>query len=81
MILDHKGIAAARFAPQFQQWRVTLLPGPLLAARNRVYLVTGADKKDTLRIVFDGPAPEEKYPAQVIGHNAEWFNDVSADPA
>ncbi|HLI85891.1 MAG TPA: 6-phosphogluconolactonase [Bryobacteraceae bacterium] len=80
MIHDREGIAAARFAPQFQQWRVTLLPGPLLAARSRIYLVTGADKKDTLRIVFEGPAAADKYPAQAIGGNAEWFIDEAADP-
>jgi 6-phosphogluconolactonase len=80
MIHDREGIAAAHFAPQFQQWRVTLLPGPLLAARNRIYLVTGADKKEMLRIVFGGPVEAEKYPAQVIGHNAEWFIDAAADP-
>lgn len=80
MIHDREGIAAARFAPQFQQWRVTLLPGPLLAAHNRIYLVTGADKKETLRIVFGGPVEAEKYPAQAIGHSAEWFIDAAADP-
>jgi 6-phosphogluconolactonase len=80
MIDDREGIAAARFAPQFQQWRVTLLPGPLLAARNRIYLVTGADKKDVLRTIFGGPVEAEKYPAQVIGQNAEWFVDAAAAP-
>ncbi|HEY7387166.1 MAG TPA: 6-phosphogluconolactonase [Bryobacteraceae bacterium] len=80
MIHDRKGIAAARFAPQFQQWRVTLLPGPLLAARSRLYLVTGADKKDMLRTVFGGPVEGDRYPAQVIGHSAEWFIDTAADP-
>jgi 6-phosphogluconolactonase len=35
---DRAGIAAAVFAPQSRQWRVTLLPGPLLAARHVVYL-------------------------------------------
>jgi 6-phosphogluconolactonase len=79
-IHDRERIAAARFAPQFQQWRVTLLPGPLLAARSRIYLVTGANKKETLRIVLGGPVEAEKYPAQVIGHNAEWFIDSAADP-
>ena len=34
LIEDRDQIAAAVFAPQFNQWRVTLLPGPLLAARH-----------------------------------------------
>jgi 6-phosphogluconolactonase len=80
MIHDREGIAAARFAAQFQQWRVTLLPGPLLAARSRIYLVAGADKKETLRIVFGGAPEAETYPAHMIGRNAEWFIDAAADP-
>jgi 6-phosphogluconolactonase len=81
MIHDREGIAAARFAPPSRQWRVTLLPGPLLAAHHRIYLVTGPDKKDTLRIVLDGPVAADKYPAQAIGRNAEWFIDEAADPS
>src|SRR5579864_8894608 len=55
LVDDRAGLAAAVFAPQFDQWRVTLLPGPLLAARNVVYLVSGADKADAMRAVFEGP--------------------------
>jgi 6-phosphogluconolactonase len=80
MIHDREAIAAARFAPQFQQWRVTLLPGPLLAARNRTYMVTGADKAPALRAIFSESLQAEKYPAQLIGQNAEWFLDAAADP-
>ena len=75
---DRAGIAEAVFAPQFNQWRVTLLPGPLLAARNLVYLVSGADKAEAARAVFEGPPEPKKYPAQVIGKGAEWFLDEAA---
>jgi len=44
LIDDLQGIASAVYAPQFKQWRVTLLPGVLLAARHTVFLVCGADK-------------------------------------
>ena len=43
--------------------------------------MTGADKKEALRIVFGGPVEAEKYPAQVIGRDAEWFIDTAADPS
>ncbi|HJT90096.1 MAG TPA: 6-phosphogluconolactonase [Bryobacteraceae bacterium] len=78
LIDDREGIAAAVFAPQFKQWRVTLLPGPLLAAKNLVYLVSGADKAEVLRAVFQEPLEPRKYPAQLIGRGAEWFLDEAA---
>ncbi len=78
-LIDNRDeIAAAVFAPQFKQWRVTLLPGPLLAARYVVYLVAGADKAEALRAVFEGPFEPSKYPAQLIGRRAEWFVDDAA---
>lgn len=78
-LIDNRDeIAAAVFAPQFKQWRVTLLPGPLLAARHVVYLVAGADKAEALRAVFEGPFEPPKYPAQLIGRRAEWFVDDAA---
>ena len=52
LIDDRAGIAAATFAKKFNQWRVTLLPGVLVAARNTVFLAAGADKADAVRAVF-----------------------------
>lgn len=78
LIEDRSGIAAAVYAPQFSQWRVTLLPGALLAAAHVVYLVSGADKAEALRAVFAGVSEAKKYPAQLIGHAAEWFLDEAA---
>ena len=78
LIDDREDIAAAVFAPQFNQWRVTLLPAALLAARQVVYLVSGADKAEALRAVFQGPFEPKKYPAQLVGRTAEWFLDEAA---
>jgi 6-phosphogluconolactonase len=78
LVDDREGIAAAVFAPQFDQWRVTLLPGPLLAARHVLYLVSGTDKSDAVRAVLEGPVESQKYPAQLIGRRAEWFLDEAA---
>ncbi|PWU06065.1 MAG: 6-phosphogluconolactonase [Terriglobia bacterium] len=75
LIENRDGIAGAVYAPQFSQWRVTLLPGALLAARQVIYLVSGADKADAVRAVFQEPPAPKKYPAQLIGRNAEWFLD------
>jgi 6-phosphogluconolactonase len=77
---DHSGIAAAVFAPQFDQWRVTLLPAVLEAARNTVLLVAGADKIDALRAVFQDPYDPKRYPAQIAARQAEWFLDRASSP-
>ena len=37
---------------KFNQWRVTLLPGVLQAARHTVFLVAGEDKAEAVRAVF-----------------------------
>jgi 6-phosphogluconolactonase len=78
LIEDRAGIADATYAPQFNQWRVTLLPGPLLAARHVIYFVPGSEKAEALRAVFDGPSEPNKYPAQLIGKRGEWFLDEAA---
>jgi 6-phosphogluconolactonase len=78
LIQDHTGIAAAVFAPQFNQWRVTLLPGVLEAARNTVLLVAGADKAEALRAVFHDPYDPKKHPAQIGAREAVWFMDRAA---
>jgi 6-phosphogluconolactonase len=78
LIEDRAGIAAAVFAPQFNQWRVTLLPAALEAARNTVMLVAGADKVDALRAVFEDPYDPKRFPAQIAAQHSEWFLDQAA---
>jgi 6-phosphogluconolactonase len=80
LIDDRTGIAAATFAKKFNQWRVTLLPGVLLAARNTVFLVAGADKVDALSAVFHGKYDPRKYPSQLgnDGDSVTWFLDEKA---
>jgi 6-phosphogluconolactonase len=78
---DREGIAAAVFVPQKAQGRITLLPGPLLAARKTVMLVTGADKAEALRAVFHEPYNPLAYPAQLAqpdGRGMVWFLDEAA---
>jgi 6-phosphogluconolactonase len=81
LVDDRHGIAAAVFAPQFSQWRVTLLPGPLLAARQLLFLVTGEDKAETVRAVFQQASTAKKYPAEIASEHpkgALWFLDQAA---
>lgn len=80
LIDDRTGIAAATFAKKFNQWRVTLLPGVLLAARNTVFLAPGEDKVDALRAVFHEKYDPMKYPSQLgnDGDSVAWFVDENA---
>jgi 6-phosphogluconolactonase len=77
---DRTGIAAATFARKFNQWRVTLLPGVLLAARNTIFLVAGEDKVAALHAVFHEAYDPKKYPSQLgnDGDSVAWFLDESA---
>lgn len=77
LIGDRQGIAAAVYAQRLGQWRITLLPGVLESARNTVMLVTGADKAEVLRAVFQEPYAPERYPAQLgsRGGAMTWFLD------
>jgi len=60
------------------QWRVTLLPGVLEAARHTAILATGAEKAAALEAVLHGPLDPMKWPAQIGGRgaNVSWFTDL-----
>jgi 6-phosphogluconolactonase len=75
---NHDDIAAPVFAPQFNQWRVTLLPGVLKAARNTVVLAAGADKAEAVRAVFQDGYDPKKWPSQIARDQAHWFLDRAA---
>lgn len=81
LIEDRAGLVAAVYVEKKQQWRVTLLPGPLLAARDTVMLVTGGDKAEPLRAVLQGPVDPVHFPAQLMPQGeptAAWFLDEAA---
>ncbi len=84
LIEDREGIAAAVFKNENHQWRITMLPGVLLAARHTVILATGEDKQDAVKNIFEGNYEPLKYPAQIVAHhgrNVSWFLDRAAAPA
>ncbi len=78
LIDDRAGITAATFAAKFNQWRVTLLPAALLAAKHTVVLAAGADKTGALGHVFGTERDEKKYPSQIglrEGIDMTWFTE------
>lgn len=81
LIDDRTGIAAATYVEKMSQWRITLLPGVLLAARHTVFLVAGEDKAEAVHNVFEGEYDPHKYPAQIVTHHGRsvvWFTDKAA---
>ena len=81
LIDDREGIAAAVYVEKFHQWRVTLLPGALMAAKHTVFVVAGDDKAEAVRAVFQEEYDPKKYPAQIgpsLGRGVTWFLDEAA---
>jgi len=79
LIEDRSGIAAGVWVEKFKQWRITLLPGVLLAARHTALLVAGSDKTAALRSVLNEPFDPLRYPAQIAsGPGTVWFVDTAA---
>ncbi len=80
LIDDRQGVAAAVHVEKLGQWRITLLPGVLEAARHTAVLVSGADKAEPVRAVFQEPYAPKKYPAQLSSHSGAttWFLDQAA---
>ena len=79
---DREGIAAAVYVEKLGQWRITLLPGVLLAARHTVMLVTGGEKASAIRAVFNEDYDPKLYPAQMVSHHGRqcgWFLDDAAN--
>jgi 6-phosphogluconolactonase len=62
--------------PQHDTWRMTLTYPVLLAARDVLFVVTGADKADALRAIRAGGSglPAER----VAGDRVEWIIDAAA---
>ena len=81
LIDDREQISAAVWVEKLGQWRITLLPGPLLAAKHTVMLATGGDKAGAIRAVFHEEYDPKQYPAQMASHHGRrvtWFLDEAA---
>ena len=78
---DLENLVAAVYVEKFHQWRITLLPGVLRAAKQTIMLVAGEDKAEPLRNALHGPYDPKKLPVQVStydGRNVMWFLDRAA---
>jgi len=81
LIDDRENPVAKAYVEKFHQWRITLLPGVLLAPRHTIMLVAGEDKAEALHAVFEEPYDPKKYPAQIMTRSQEnvmWFLDKAA---
>jgi 6-phosphogluconolactonase len=81
LIGDRTGIAASVYSKQAHNYRVTLLPGVLLAAQRTVILAAGPDKAGPLKDVLEGPEDPFRYPCQIAtrgSNSAAWFVDRAA---
>jgi 6-phosphogluconolactonase len=56
----------ANFVPKLEAFRLTLTSVLLNQAASVLFLVTGADKADTLAAVIEGPSKPEDLPSQLI---------------
>jgi 6-phosphogluconolactonase len=77
LALDRRGVAAGIWVGKKMQWRITLLPGVLLAARHLCVLATGGDKADAMLRVWRGLEDEVDVPAKLL-LGGEWFTDYAA---
>ncbi len=81
LLADRTHIAAATYVEKLGQWRITLLAGVHLRASNAVFYVTGADKAEAVRSVFEASYEPERFPAQIMqreGRNVAWYVDEPA---
>ncbi len=72
--------AAAVWVPSMQTWRVTLTPPVFNHARRVLFLVSGAEKAETLHSVLEGPHDPERLPVQLIAPTdgtVQWLVDPS----
>jgi 6-phosphogluconolactonase len=81
LLEDRSGTATAVYVPKMKTWRITLLPGALLAARHTLFFAVGEDKAEVVGHIFGPEYAPRKWPAQLIsrhGENVIWFLDQAA---
>jgi 6-phosphogluconolactonase len=71
----------ANWVEKFNTWRITLSAPAINAARNVLFLITGAGKTDRLHEVIMGERDTARLPSQLIAPREgklEWFVDKAA---
>jgi 6-phosphogluconolactonase len=56
----------AQYVEVISMWRITLTPVVINAAKNVLFIVSGAEKAERLHSVLEGPFQPEVQPAQII---------------
>ena len=72
---------AANWVEKFNTWRITLTAPAINAARNVLFLITGAGKADRLSEVLLGERDTSRLPSQLIAPREgvlEWYVDRAA---
>ena len=76
-----ESLVAANWVPQLDTWRITFTQDLINAARNILFIVSGKNKKSSLKQVIEGPYNPEVYPSQLIDPkqgNLSWYIDQEA---
>ncbi|MBI3665830.1 MAG: 6-phosphogluconolactonase [Acidobacteria bacterium] len=76
LVDDRSGIAAAVHVAKLTTWRITLLPGVLLAARQILFFTAGGEKAPIIHTVLHEPYDPHRWPSQIVihsGRNVAWF--------
>ncbi len=65
-LADDDKLVRAVYSESQQQWRITLTPKAINAARRVVFAVEGAAKAQTLALVREGPRNPAQFPSQIV---------------
>jgi 6-phosphogluconolactonase len=63
---EDKRLVAENYVPKFETFRLTFTFPTINNARNIIFLIAGADKKETWHEVLDGEFQPEKLPSQSV---------------
>ena len=80
-IHEQERLTLAHHVPNLDATRLTFTPKLINNAREVLFLVTGADKAETLHRVLDGPVDVDRLPSQAIRPEhgrLRWFVDEAA---
>jgi 6-phosphogluconolactonase len=80
-LAEQRAWVVANWVEKFNTWRITLTAPAINAARNVLFLVTGAGKADRLREVLKGERDAARLPSQMIqprDGTLAWFVDRAA---
>lgn len=78
---ERERLVVAQWVDKVNMYRITLSPPVLQNARNVVFMVTGADKAETLKEVVHGPLNIDMYPSQLLREakgEVTWLVDKAA---